>query len=59
MTILITGTTGTLGRAVVRSLATEAQHPPVRALVRDPARAAGLPGVEDFVRENLSGLRGQ
>ena len=45
MTILITGTTGTLGRAVMRSLA-GTDHPPIRALVRDPARAADLPGVE-------------
>jgi uncharacterized protein YbjT (DUF2867 family) len=51
LTILITGTTGTLGRAVLRSLA-GTDHEPVRALVRDPARAADLPGVE-LVRGDL------
>jgi uncharacterized protein YbjT (DUF2867 family) len=45
VTILLTGTTGTLSSAVLKGLA-GTDHPPLRALVRDPARAAGLSGVE-------------
>ncbi|MEV0570562.1 NAD(P)H-binding protein [Dactylosporangium sp. NPDC050588] len=45
MTILLTGATGTVGRAVVRQLLEAGE--PVRALTRDPARAATLlPDVE-------------
>ncbi|GLW70901.1 NmrA family transcriptional regulator [Kitasatospora phosalacinea] len=39
--ILVTGATGNVGRALVRAL--DAKGAPVRALVRDPARAARLP----------------
>jgi uncharacterized protein YbjT (DUF2867 family) len=44
--ILVTGATGTVGREVVRRLAAEGT--PLRALVRDPARASAirLPDVE-------------
>ena len=44
--ILVTGATGQVGREVVRQLAAESE--PVRALVRDPARASHirLPGVD-------------
>lgn len=45
--ILVTGASGLVGGEVVRQLA--GQQVPVRALVRDPARApdlAALPGVE-------------
>jgi uncharacterized protein YbjT (DUF2867 family) len=45
MTILITGATGTVSSAVLRSLA-GTEHPPVRVLVRDPAKAPDLPGLE-------------
>jgi uncharacterized protein YbjT (DUF2867 family) len=44
MTILITGATGQVGGEAARVLAASGQT--VRALVRDPARAAGLDGVE-------------
>ncbi|MFF5232879.1 SDR family oxidoreductase [Dactylosporangium sp. NPDC000521] len=45
MTILLTGATGTVGRAVARQLLEAGE--PVRALTRDPARAAPLlPEVE-------------
>jgi uncharacterized protein YbjT (DUF2867 family) len=46
MTTLVTGATGTVGRHVVRALA--ARQVPVRALVRDPGRAAPVlgPGVD-------------
>ncbi|MFF8815010.1 NmrA family NAD(P)-binding protein [Streptomyces pactum] len=40
MTTLVTGATGNTGRHVVRELAGRGE--PVRALTRDPARAAGL-----------------
>ncbi|MEV4753701.1 NAD(P)H-binding protein [Micromonospora sp. NPDC049559] len=43
MTILITGTTGTVSREVLRQLAGTT---PVRALVRDKSRAPDLAGVE-------------
>src|SRR6476620_4289374 len=60
--ILVTGATGANGSEVVRRLA--ARNLPVRAMVRSPARAAGLaalPGVEvvagDFDRpETLPGV---
>jgi uncharacterized protein YbjT (DUF2867 family) len=42
--ILVTGATGFVGRHVLDSL--RAAGKPVRALVRDPARVAGLEGVE-------------
>jgi len=44
--ILVTGATGKVGREVVRLLASD--NIPVRAFVRDPARASGvrLPGVD-------------
>ncbi|MFF3846518.1 NAD(P)H-binding protein [Streptomyces sp. NPDC002328] len=43
--ILVTGATGTIGSELVRQLAARGEK--VRALVRDPAKAAGLPsGVE-------------
>jgi uncharacterized protein YbjT (DUF2867 family) len=45
MSILITGTTGTVSTALLHSLAATG-HPPLRALVRDPAKAPTLPGVE-------------
>lgn len=51
MTILVTGTTGTVSTEVLRGLAT-ADHPPVRALVRDLARVPDLPGIE-FVQGDL------
>jgi uncharacterized protein YbjT (DUF2867 family) len=46
MTVLVTGATGNVGRAVVREL--RERGAAVRALVRDPERAAGIlgPGVE-------------
>ena len=44
MTILITGATGQVGGEAARTLASAGR--PVRALVRDPARAAGLGGVD-------------
>ncbi len=47
MTILITGATGQVGGEAARTLASAGS--PVRALVREPARAAGLSGV-DFVQ---------
>ncbi|NMO53763.1 NAD(P)H-binding protein [Actinoplanes sp. TBRC 11911] len=51
VTILVTGTTGTVSTEVLRGLA-EADHPPVRALVRDLARVPDLPGIE-FVQGDL------
>ncbi|MFC0037544.1 NAD(P)H-binding protein [Actinomadura rayongensis] len=42
--ILVTGATGNVGGQVVRALA--ARNVPVRALTRDPGRAAPVPGVE-------------
>ncbi|HEY6000728.1 MAG TPA: NAD(P)H-binding protein, partial [bacterium] len=53
MTALVTGATGFIGRALCLRLA--AAGTPVRALVRDPARAGDLaatPGVE-LVRGDL------
>jgi uncharacterized protein YbjT (DUF2867 family) len=44
MTILVTGATGTVGRQVVAELARMGRR--VRALARDPAKAALPPGVE-------------
>ncbi|MFD6431099.1 NmrA family NAD(P)-binding protein, partial [Bacillus velezensis] len=44
MAILVTGATGTIGGAVVRQLAEAGV--PVRALTRNPARAALPAGVE-------------
>lgn len=42
--ILISGATGTIGRALLHQLS--AQGVPVRAMTRDPARVRDLPGVE-------------
>lgn len=42
MSILATGTTGTVSTALLHSLAA-IEHPPVRALVRDPAKAPAQP----------------
>jgi uncharacterized protein YbjT (DUF2867 family) len=53
-TILVTGATGTVGRHVVAALV-EARHR-VRALVRDPGKAAFPEGVE-VVRGDLSDAR--
>ena len=39
---IVLGATGTIGREVVRAL--RAMHQPVRAVVRDPANAAGRVG---------------
>ncbi|MFG2041500.1 NAD(P)H-binding protein [Dactylosporangium sp. NPDC048998] len=50
MTILVTGATGTLGRAVVRQLLDAGAR--VRALTRDPARA-GLPADVEVVAGDL------
>ncbi|MDN5874272.1 MAG: SDR family oxidoreductase [Sinobacteraceae bacterium] len=44
MTILITGATGQVGGEAARTLAAKGKQ--VRALVRDPARATGLDGIE-------------
>ncbi|WP_338770895.1 NmrA/HSCARG family protein [Massilia sp. METH4] len=44
MTILVTGATGTIGRHVVKQLVQ--RHADVRALVRDPAKAAFPAGVD-------------
>ncbi|SPL89682.1 Oxidoreductase [[Actinomadura] parvosata subsp. kistnae] len=44
MTILVTGATGTVGRRIVAQLA--ARGTPVRALTRNPAKAAVPDGVE-------------
>ncbi|MEV8531641.1 NAD(P)H-binding protein [Streptomyces sp. NPDC051211] len=52
MTILVTGATGTLGRQVVGQLAREGRR--VRALTREPAGAAGLPGGVDVVGGDLT-----
>jgi uncharacterized protein YbjT (DUF2867 family) len=50
--ILITGATGTVGAEVVKQLVADAQ--PVRALVRDPQRAArALPGEVELFRGDL------
>src|SRR5262245_58267228 len=51
MTVLITGATGSVSSAVLRGLA-GGEHPPLRALVRDPATAPEMPGVE-IVRGDL------
>lgn len=40
--ILVTGATGNIGRELVREL--DEKHADYRVLIRDPARAAGLPG---------------
>lgn len=52
MTILVTGATGNVGRELVRALA--AAHAPVRALVRDPARAADLGDGAELVVADLT-----
>ncbi|MFE0421253.1 SDR family oxidoreductase [Streptomyces sp. NPDC058953] len=51
MTFLVTGATGTIGRRVVRELAARGAR--VRALTRDPARAAGLPEGVEVVKGDL------
>src|SRR3712207_4887273 len=45
-TVLVTGATGTIGAQVVREL--QARAVPVRAFVRDPARAAARLGVVEL-----------
>ena len=47
--ILVSGATGNTGSGVASSLL--AQGWPVRALVRDEAKAAGLRGFEQFARD--------
>ncbi|SEF20440.1 Uncharacterized conserved protein YbjT, contains NAD(P)-binding and DUF2867 domains [Amycolatopsis pretoriensis] len=49
--ILLTGVTGLTGSAVLQACVAEGL--PVRALVRDPAKAAGLPGGVDVVPGDL------
>lgn len=44
MTILVTGSTGTVGSQVMRQLTTRGAS--VRALVREEAKATGFEGVE-------------
>ena len=51
MTYLVTGATGTVGRAIVARLLADGE--PVRALTRDPDRA-GLPSGAEVVAGNLS-----
>lgn len=46
--ILVTGATGTIGSELVRQLAARGEK--VRALVRDPAKAAGLPSEVEVAR---------
>ncbi|MET8681119.1 NAD(P)H-binding protein [Streptomyces sp. NPDC004647] len=50
--ILVTGATGNVGRAVVSQL--REAGVPVRALVRDPAKAADLPDGVEVVRGDLA-----
>jgi uncharacterized protein YbjT (DUF2867 family) len=50
--ILVTGATGNVGRALVREL--DAKGARFRVLVRDPARAAGLPASAERVTGDLS-----
>ncbi|MEU5880204.1 NAD(P)H-binding protein [Spirillospora sp. NPDC047279] len=50
--ILVTGATGTVGRHVVTRLAE--RRVPVRALVRDPAKAERLPAGAEIVQGDLS-----
>ena len=49
--ILITGATGTIGREVVRLLAAGGQT--VRAMTREPARAASVPPGVEVVRADF------
>ena len=49
--ILVTGATGNVGRELTREL--DAAGAAFRILVRDPARAAGLPGSAERVRGHL------
>lgn len=51
MTVLVTGATGNVGREVVRALL--ARGVPVRAALRDPSRAAGLPAAAARARLDL------
>ena len=44
MSILTTGTTGSMSTVLLHSLAA-IEHPPVRALARDPAKAPAQPGL--------------
>src|SRR3954462_4251190 len=50
--ILVTGATGNVGAELVRTLAAAGE--PVRALVRDPSRAAALPDGVDAVAGDLN-----
>jgi uncharacterized protein YbjT (DUF2867 family) len=50
--ILVTGATGNIGRELVREL--DEKNAEFRVLVRDPARAAGLPGRGEHVVGDLS-----
>ena len=49
--LLVTGATGNVGRELAREL--DAAWVPFRVLVRDPARAAGLPASAERVRGDL------
>ena len=49
--LLVTGATGNVGRELAREL--DAAGAPFRVLVRDPARAAGLPAGAERVRGDL------
>jgi uncharacterized protein YbjT (DUF2867 family) len=49
--LLVTGATGNIGRELAREL--DAAGVPFRALVRDPARAAGLPARAERARGDL------
>jgi uncharacterized protein YbjT (DUF2867 family) len=49
--LLVTGATGNIGRELAREL--DAAGVPFRALVRDPAGAAGLPASAELVRGDL------
>ena len=49
--LLVTGATGNIGRELAREL--DAAGAPFRVLVRDPARAAGLPAGAERVRGDL------
>lgn len=53
--LLVTGATGNVGRELAREL--DAAGVPFRALVRDPARAAGLPASAERVRGDLDDPR--